>query len=301
MVEVRTRDEALVAVEAAIGQWTEASAVALARAMTSAGAAQSEAGAEVARRTQLVSELVDTVAVIRDDDPLKAVAVAALARARESLATGKRAASAIAEVSGRVAALQRSQVVNTRVFAEAARADLARRGGELGAYRHAQAGAGTAGLSGEFNATALGGLALGGSAARAPGGAACRQSWLTDRGFIEVDVALADYSDNPIVGKFARGDLTRADYRWAVTTWDEVIRPGLDEGLTRDDFAARDAARDARPPRSYVEIYDLFLGSEHIRIDRLPDGTPHVDHGRHRVEIARELGITRLPAEWVTR
>jgi hypothetical protein len=68
--------------------------------------------------------------------------------------------------------------------------------------------------------------------------------------------------------------------------------------MARDDFTARDAARGARPPRSYAEVYDMFLDKDPIQIDRRPDGTLHVGSGRHRIEIARELGITRLPAKW---
>ncbi len=299
MTEIRTRDEALAAVDAAVAQWAEASAEVLARAMASAGAAQSEADAQVSRRARRVSELTDALAVLRDDEPLKAIVAADLARAKESLETGKRAAAGIAGVAARVAALQWSQVRNTQAFAEAARADLVRRGGELGAYRQAGVGAGTAGLVGGGGAARmLGGLALGDAAGSALDGGTGGASWLADRGFADLDVVLADYSDNPIVGKFGRGGLNRADYRWAVTTWDEVVRPGLDKGMTRDDFAARDAARAARPPRSYAEVYDMFLGQDPIQIDRRPDGTLHVGSGRHRIEIARELGITRLPAKW---
>jgi multidrug efflux pump subunit AcrA (membrane-fusion protein) len=302
VAEVRTRDEALAAIDAALGQWTQASAGAVAQAATSAGAARSEADAEVSRRAQRVSQLADALAVMRDDEPLRAVAAAALARAKESLETGQRAAGTIADVGARVAALQRSQIQNSQAFAEAARADLARRSREVGAYRAAGARAGAGGLLGEFGAVGAarppGGLTLGGTGSLAPRGRTDGTSWLADRGFADVDVALADYSDNPIVGKFGRGGCTRADYRWAVTTWDEVIRPGLDNGMTRDDFAARDAVRAARSPRSFAEVYDMFLGENCIRIDRLPDGTLRVSGGRHRIEVARELGVTRLPAKW---
>ena len=296
MAEIRTRDEALTAVDAALAQWAEVSAEVLARAMTSAGAARSEADAQVSWRAQRVSGLIDVLAVLRDDEPQKAVVAADLVSAEESLKTGERAIAAIADIAARIAVLQRSQVRNSQAFTEAGRADLARRGGELGAYR--QAGAGTAGLLGGSNggvaAPTPGGYAVGKASDRGAGGA----SWLADRGFADVNVALADYSDSPIVGKFGRGGLTRADYRWAVTIWDEVIRPGLDRGMTHDDFAAKDAARGARPPRSYAEVYAMFLGQDPIQIDRRPDGTLHVASGRHRIEVARELGVTRLPAKW---
>jgi hypothetical protein len=301
VAEIHTRDEALAAVDAALARWAAASAEVLAGAMTSTRVAQTEADAQVSRRAQRVSELTDALAGLRDDDPLKAVIASDLARAKESLETGKRAASSIAGVAARVAALQRSQVRNSQAFAEAARADLTRRGGELGAYRQAEAG--TAGFLGGFGGGGvgrpLGGLSVsGGAAGRASDGGAGGASWLADHGFTDVDVALADYSDNPIVGKFGRGGLTRADYRWAVTTWDDVIRPGLNKGMTRDDFAAQDATRGSRPSRSYAGVYDMFLGTDPIQIDRRPDGTLHVGSGRHRIEVARELGVTRLPARW---
>jgi ParB-like chromosome segregation protein Spo0J len=38
-------------------------------------------------------------------------------------------------------------------------------------------------------------------------------------------------------------------------------------------------------------------GSHPNRLDRRPDGTLNVVNGRHRIEIARELGITSLPAQ----
>src|ERR1700760_3905697 len=265
----------------------------------SAGAAQSEADAEVSRRVQLVSDLTGVLAAMGDDEPLKAATAAALARAKESLETGKRAAGAIADVGARVAALQQSQIRNSQPFAEAARADLARRIREVGAYRAVGTGEGPVGEFGAVGAArVVGGLTPGGAAGQAPRGHTGGASWLSDHGLADVDVTLADYSDNPIVGKFGRGGCTRVDYRWAVTKWDEVIRPGLDRGLTRDDFVARDAACGARPPRSYAEVYDMFLGQDCIRIDRLPGGTLRVNGGRHRIAIARELGVTRLPPRW---
>jgi hypothetical protein len=296
MPEIRTRDEALAAVDAALAQWSGASVDLLTRALAAVGAAQAEAESEVARRAHLVAELTDVLASLRSDDPLRGVVAARLARARESLAAGQRAAATLAGIAARVAALHRSQARNTQAFAEAARADLARRGSELTAYRAAGRGLG-AGASPGLSAGLFGGAAAGGAAdgqVRGAGGS----SWRTDSGLSDVDVTAVSFDDNPITGKFGRGDLTRADYRWAVTAWDEVIRPGLDAGMTRDDLAARDAASGARQLRRYADVYDWFLGSERILVDRWADGTIHVTNGRHRFEVARELGVNRLPGEW---
>lgn len=154
--------------------------------------------------------------------------------------------------------------------------------GDEFAARHA---GGSAGHSGEPGTR---------SDAPAPSGS---DRYLADRGLAEFNVSDADYSDNPIVGSFARSqDMSRDDYVWAAQTWDEVVRPGLERGLTRDDFAAMDTARGAPPLRRAADVFDMFLGSMPIRLERRADGTLHVIGGRHRIDVALELGIRRLPA-----
>lgn len=284
MTEVRTRDQALAAIDDGLARWAETAADLLARAMATVGAAQAEAEAEVSRRSRRVTQLTDLLAVLAAEDKLRPVVVADLARAKESLAAAQRASAKLTEVAARTAALQRSHAVNTTGFVEAARANLALRGAELGAYRAAGAG-----LSGRLDGpTRAGGGGL------QPGAA----PWLAGNKLTDLEVAQASFADNPITGKFGRGGLTRADYRWAVSTWDEVVRPGLDRGMTRDDFAARDTAGGAPPLRRTADVYDMFLGSDPIRVERRPDGSISVINGRHRLQVAGELGITRLPASW---
>jgi ParB-like chromosome segregation protein Spo0J len=40
----------------------------------------------------------------------------------------------------------------------------------------------------------------------------------------------------------------------------------------------------------------MFLGDDPIRLSRRPDGTFDVIGGRHRIQVARQLGIGSLPA-----
>jgi hypothetical protein len=289
MAEVRTREEALAAIDAGLVRWAGAAADVLAWAMAVASGAQAEAEAEAVGRSRRVAELADLLASLGPEEKLRPVAAADLARARESLASARQVVTWLADVAVSIAALQRSLAANTAGFVTAAGSDLALRGRELGAYR---AAGGLGGLGGSAG--------LGWRAAGAPGvppgtGGA---GWLVGCGLSDLDVAQAGFADNPITGTFGRGGATRADYLWALSAWDETVRPGLDRGLNRDDFAARDAARRAPPLRRTADVYDMFLGSDPIRVERRPDGSVTVLNGRHRLQIAGELGITRLPASW---
>jgi hypothetical protein len=310
---ISTRDEALAAVGAVLAQWTAVSGDVLARATAAVRGARAETEAELNRRARRVAELASLLGSLRADDSRRSAVAYDLARAQAAQQAAVQAATQLTGLMERAAALQRSHARNTRSFTEAARADLTRREGQLGAYRAAGAGArgGFAGTPHALGGLALGGLALGGPAAGGPaagsgatgsaaaGSATAGPAWLTGAGLTEVTVAEAGFADNPIVGEFGRDGLTRADYRWAVTQWDEVIRPGLDRGMTRDDFAAKDAARAAPPLRRLALVHDIFLGSKAIVVKRLPDGTIDVTSGRHRLTVARELGVTSLPARCV--
>jgi hypothetical protein len=115
-------------------------------------------------------------------------------------------------------------------------------------------------------------------------------------GIVDVPIDRADFADNPILDGFRRGGAELSDYRWAVETWETIVRPGVLAGQTREDFARRDAERGRHSGlRRTAGVYDLFLGSDPIHFSRRADGSLSVDNGRHRVEAARQLGITHLP------
>ena len=112
----------------------------------------------------------------------------------------------------------------------------------------------------------------------------------------EFDVTQVDFSDNPILGSFTRSDdLTRADYRWRVQTWDQVVRPGLSRGMSRADFAARDAERGAPLRRRTAEVYDLFLGSKVIHLVRREDGTLDPTAGGAGLRLPVSLASVAFP------
>ena len=304
MTEIRTRDEALAAVDRALAQWSADTGGTLAQATAAVRNVYLTAEAETNRRAQRVTSLEALLSSLPADAPQRALVERDLARAAMSLDAARRATQRIAEVDRQVALLQHAHVRTAEPSVTAARADISRRALQLDAYRAARAGANagpalagiasaarTLGAAGAAGAAAL--TAMITSPASSPDDA---PTWLARCGLTDIDPAKADFADNPIVGSFGRGGLTRADYRWAATTWDQLVRPGLDRGASRDDFAARDEARGAAPLRRTADVYDMMLGSNPLRLERRADGTLNVIDGRHRIQIARELGITHLPA-----
>lgn len=110
-----------------------------------------------------------------------------------------------------------------------------------------------------------------------------------------IEVSRVDMSDNPVSTSDGHHGNSHADYRWMVDTWETTVRPGIDRGATRADFAARDEARGAATNRQTASVYDTFMGSDRIVVERRSDGTLSPTNGRHRIAMARSLGITHLP------
>jgi predicted nucleic acid-binding protein len=302
VTEIHTHDDALAAIDRALAQWAADTSHILAQAMAWANGAQTAAEAEASRRVQRVAALESLLSSMLPDDPQRAQVQRDLAHAARSLDAARQAARRIAEVSRQVARLQHSQVRTAEISVTTARADVSRRAAALGAYRAVRIGSGVgpavAGIVGALGRVgAAGAAALAAvTAAPAPSAAVGAPTWLDRCGLTDIAVAEADFADNPITGSFGRDGLTRADYRWALTTWDQVVRPGLERGMSRDDFAVRDQARGARPLRRAADVHDMILGTDSLRVERRVDGTLNVINGRHRIEIARELGIAHLPA-----
>lgn len=295
MTEIRAHDEALATIDRALMQWAAETGGALAQAMTAAAGAHAAAEAETSRRAQQVAALEALLSALPPDDPERAQVQRDLARAQVSLDAARRAAQRIADVTRQVARLQHAHVRTAETNVTTARADLSRRATALDRYRavrvEAAAGAAVTGILGGLGTAALAAV----NASPVPS-TTSSSSWLGQAGLADIDVAAADFGDNPISGSFGRGGLTRADYRWALTTWDQVVRPGLERGMSRSDFACRDETRGAPPLRRTTDVYDMFLGSDPLHLERRADGTLNVINGRHRIEVARELGITHLPA-----
>jgi hypothetical protein len=80
---------------------------------------------------------------------------------------------------------------------------------------------------------------------------------------------------------------------------EEIVQPGVDQGWTGDDFARVDAERGYDYEHGYQRIYDAFYGTDAIRLDGSAGGQHTVVNGYHRLYVARQLGITSVPARIV--
>jgi hypothetical protein len=280
MTDVRTGDEAIATLDHGLTQWS----VTVTGVLTQAGATVAGAAtraADIVRKwaikTAAVEARLGTLKASEDSRQLQVE----LAHCRQSLNTAREAASRIDHIAQQVAALRRTHAQRGTSLVTDARADLLRRSRALISYRSAGMGP-------------VGGDSVGLSDNTPSDSALARV------GLGQVDVDKATFEDNPIIGEFGRGDTTRADYRWAVETWDAVVGPGVSRGMAREDFERRDADRGAGPLRRTAAVYDMFLGeTDRILVGQRSDGTFDVTNGRHRLEVARELGIRSLPGKIV--
>lgn len=88
------------------------------------------------------------------------------------------------------------------------------------------------------------------------------------------------------------------DMRVALNLLEARVQPAVAAGATRDDLVGLDRERGmANAPVTHAGVYDLFYGSDRIRLDRNRDGTFSVTNGGHRIWLARRMGITELPAD----
>lgn len=80
----------------------------------------------------------------------------------------------------------------------------------------------------------------------------------------------------------------------------EVVLPWVRAGAVGDDFKALDqrlgrVSQNGLNNNSYYDTYRLFYGNEPILVGKGGDGTLDVVGGRHRIYMAKELGLQSIP------
>jgi hypothetical protein len=282
MAEVRARDEAIAWVDQALHVWSTNLTGLLAQAQNVALVAKDDVQVIVRKRVNEVAAIESFLAAA--DSERRRQLQAELIRAIEARENAKRAYVRVNDILASVSELCRTHTIVASSQVASARAQLFAMSRALESYGH-------------------GGAILRGGGSSCGNIVQARESSLSAMGITELDVSAADLDENPILddhlsrGTFGKGGLSRADYRWAVQTWHDTVGPGVATGKTREDFAERDARTNARPLRRTADVYDIFLGTNRILADRQSDGSLNIVNGRHRIMIARELGIKNLPGQ----
>lgn len=279
--DVRTQDETLLALANAISSWMEESKGALESSATGTRNTLYETTVVLGRRAARVNEITNAIYALPADADASSLQVQ-LQRAQDSLAIAKLAQEALVASVEEIQQLQNRMNRESSSLAMAARSELLDLIQAVENYR-------TVG----FNV--LDHRNVANSSRTAPSNTTRLNGIYSRLGLKEVNLSEIDFGDNPIIGEWGRGELTKPDYRWALETWRSVVSPGIENGMTRDDFEARDQARHVDANRRTTSSYDMILGSDPIRVDKLMDGSRSVTGGRHRIEVARELGIISLP------
>ncbi len=283
MTEVRTRDEAIAMVDHSLQVWSSAITAVLLQSNGVVHSAQLDVDFVVRKWANQVRILEDLLAIAKEEEIRRIKAE--LARAKEALDRARRVKVKVDEIASHVTKLGRSHTMVVTSQVANARNQLSRMNMALEEYR-------------------VSGSTIGGGGTRNTQSAKFSGNALSGIGLSKIDVNDAAWDENPILdddpstGKFGRQGLYRSDYRWLVQTWNDTVGPGIANGMTRDDFALRDARSNAQPLRRTADVYDVFVSSDtRIHADRRPDGSLNITNGRRRVLIARELGIEDLPGQ----
>lgn len=78
------------------------------------------------------------------------------------------------------------------------------------------------------------------------------------------------------------------------------IQSQVKAGMTGDDFSDSDQAKGLDYPRGDRRIYDLYYGSDPVKLDKLGSEYTIVS-GRHRVFAAKEAGLKTIPARVIEK
>lgn len=75
-----------------------------------------------------------------------------------------------------------------------------------------------------------------------------------------------------------------------------AVAPGVAQGANGDDFQRLDAALGLDRASGYHLVYEIFYGSDSIKLGRGANGLFDVTNGYHRLFIAHQLGLPGVPA-----
>lgn len=253
--QLRGDERALEALASAIRDWQRDARGLLVQADARLRAQADAVAGTRAQRANRLRALEAALRACPPDSPGRGQLMRDVRAAEEALASATAADQEMSDIRTEFQMLERQARASADGDAERADADLRRRTEAIKDYRAVAV------------PTSAPGLASGGGSPLSAGDA------LAQRGLIHVSLDQIDYGDNPILDGFTRGGANRGDYRWAVSTWADVVEPAVRDGHDRSYFEGRDAERGATGWRQTANVYDMFLGSDPIALSRRDDGT----------------------------
>lgn len=116
-------------------------------------------------------------------------------------------------------------------------------------------------------------------------------------GHVLVNVSDVDTSDSPVRGPSDFTKVPLAQVRDGLLRLERTVAPAVARGGGIEDMRLLDQrAGLGGHPASHVRVYEAFFGDTSIRLARGSDGRFTVINGYHRIWIAQQLGVDRLPA-----
>lgn len=283
--------DALPALSAALGRFAEHGRASLDACNDAAERALEELEDEVSARERRLRSLEREAAARDADDEDGAGSMAAEIEEAERELRSIRAA--VDEVESHLAAYRRAADRAQELFAAGtprAQAFLERKQGEAGAYVALSPPGHSAAVRLNQRGVAIP-LADSGRA----GGVL--PTAVLPPGFRWIAVAEVDSPrlDDAAFHKVAPGEVERGYRELAGRIVPALARTGPDE--VRDELARLDAAEGRGGADGIEKVYDAFFGDDAIYLSRRAgDARWTVTNGQHRLEIARRLGITHVPA-----
>lgn len=118
---------------------------------------------------------------------------------------------------------------------------------------------------------------------------------VSHQGINEVPLDQIDLSDSYVRGAGDFKKVSPQTMREGFQKLQDVVIPAVAKGADADYFARLDASQGLDNASGYLHIYHVFYGDNCIRLDKVGNKYT-VTNGYHRLFIARQLGITSVPA-----
>jgi hypothetical protein len=291
--------EAITQVAAALVRYAEAERDAIARADVALRRSSTEvSSAHAARQAELDRATAALSACHRAEGRDCSALAMEVSRARERLDRARQARSIIQQAEAQFAVRKTRQAAAVDAIVTSARARLGRNAADLATFLGSPTGAGgpmTGTGGGPPGTTGATGGALGGSSSeRVPSG--------FPPGFAMVRLSDIDDGGDAVTNRseFGKG-YSPEDLRWAHEAFHDVVLPALALGKGMDYFRERDSREGLMGTRSYADTFAGFLNAgrpgrgDEVALSRTGGGF-HVDNGRHRIAVARAMGLSEIPA-----